>query len=368
MENKGKIDNIFLGIVIAILVFGLFSFVSAAFGVLAKNEAKFASILFSQGMGLIIGLVLLYVFSKIPYLFWRKYSFYIFIFSLLVTLLVFIPGVGKNYNGATRWINIAGVSFQPVELLKIAFIFYFAGWLSWVKSRAKEIKFSILPLMVILAIITAILIKQPDHKSIILIVIVSGGMLIVSGVPWKYILGVAGVSLLIFSAMVLSQDYLQERVKTFINPRVDQDDSAWQLNQSLAAISSGEITGRGLGKSLQKFTRLPEPHGDSIFAVIGEEFGFVGTFLLVSLYVAFALRGMKIAFNAPDSFSRLLVVGLVILIFAQSFINIASNIGLFPLTGVPLVFVSHGGTSLMISLAVVGIILNISKKKSKINI
>lgn len=368
MEHKGKIDNIFLGIVIALLVFGLFSFVSASFGVLAKNEAKFAGVIFSQTVGLLAGLALMYVCSRIPYKFWRNYAFYFFAASLIITLLVFVPGLGQKHGGATRWIDIAGMSFQPVEFLKISFIFYFAGWLSWVKSKAKELKYGVLPLFVILSIITAILIKQPDHKSIILIVIASGAMLVASGVPWKYILGVAGISLLIFFVMVMTKPYLKDRVMTFINPAHDVKDTSYQLNQSLIAIGSGEIFGRGLGKSIQKFTYLPEPQGDSIFAVIGEEFGFVGACLLIILYLAFALRGMKIAFNAPDSFSRLLVVGLVILLLAQSFMNIASSIGAFPLTGVPLVFVSHGGTSLMFSLAVVGIILNISRQKSKINI
>ncbi|MDQ5883510.1 MAG: cell division protein FtsW [Patescibacteria group bacterium] len=365
MENKEKIDNIFLGIVIALLVFGLFSFVSASFGILAKNEAKFAGVLFSQAVGLLTGLTLMYICSRIPYKFWRNYAFYFFTASLLITLLVFVPGLGQKHGGATRWIDIGGMSFQPVEFLKISFIFYFAGWLSWVKSKAKEIKYGILPLFVILAIVTAILVKQPDHKSIILIVLASGGMLIASGVPWKYILGAAGISLLIFAGMVISKDYLRDRVMTFLNPANDVMGTSYQLNQSLIAIGSGELFGRGLGKSVQKFTYLPEPQGDSIFAVIGEEFGFVGTSLLVILYIAFALRGMKIAFNAPDSFSRLMVVGLVILIVAQSFLNIASSLGAFPLTGVPLVFVSHGGTSLMFSLAVVGIILNISKQKVK---
>lgn len=368
MENKGKIDKIFLGIVIALLVFGLFSFVSASFGILAKNEAKFAGVLFSQTIGLLTGLGLMYVCSRIPYKFWRNYAFYFFLASLIVTLLVFIPGLGQKHGGARRWIDIGGISFQPVEFLKIAFIFYFAGWLSWVKSKVKELKYGVLPLFIILSIVTLVLIKQPDHKSIILIVIASGAMLVASGVPWKYIFGVAGISLIVFSIMVLTKPYLKERVMTFINPSHDVKDTSYQLNQSLIAIGSGEIFGRGLGKSVQKFTYLPEPQGDSIFAVIGEEFGFVGATLLIILYIALFLRGMKIAFRAPDSFSRLMVVGLVILLLAQSFMNIASSIGAFPLTGVPLVFISHGGTSLMFSLAVVGIILNISKQKSKMDL
>lgn len=366
MPKKQKVDNIFLGIVIALLIIGLFSFVSASFGILAKNQAKFASVLFSQAIGLITGVGLLFACSKIPYKFWRNHSFYLFIASIIVTLFVFIPGLGQEHGGARRWINIAGISFQPVEFLKISFIFYFAAWLSWVKSRAKEIKFSILPLVVMLLIVALILLQQPDTKSIILLLIASLSMLIVSGVPWKYIFAAVGVGILVLGVFALTRPYLVERIKTFVDPTHDLQGSSFQLQQSLVAIGSGGVFGRGLGQSVQKFTYLPEPQGDSIFAVIGEEFGIIGTFLIVILYIAFTLRGLKIAYRSPDSFSRLLVVGLVILLLAQSFMNMASIVGLFPLTGVPLVFISHGGTSLMFSLAIVGIILNISKYQIKI--
>lgn len=159
--------------------------------------------------------------------------------------------------------------------------------------------------------------------------------------------------------------YVMERIKTFINPSSDPRGSSYQLQQSLIAIGSGGAFGRGLGQSVQKFNYLPEPQGDSIFAVIGEEFGFLGTTLLLTLYVFFAIRGFKIALRAPDTFSRYLVVGLVTLLTAQSFLNIASLVGLFPLTGVPLVFISHGGTALMVALGAVGIILNVSRYTKK---
>jgi cell division protein FtsW len=363
MQSKEKIDKIFLGIVLVLLVIGIFVFISASLGVLAKNEIKFLSILYSQAIGLIAGLIFMFLAIKIPYKFWRKYAFYIFIFSIFLTLLVFVPGLGFRHGGATRWISLGGMSFQPVEILKIAFVFYFATWLSWVKSKVKELRYGLLPLGIILGLIALILIKQPDHKSIILLVFAASGMLVASGVPWKYILSVLGISLVVFSIMVATKPYLKNRVMTFINPGHDVLDKSFQLNQSLIAIGTGETWGRGLGKSVQKFTRLPEPQGDSIFAVIGEEFGFIGSTLIILLYIVFGLRGLKIAYEAPDSFSRLMVVGLVILIMAQSFMHIASSIGAFPLTGVPLVFVSHGGTSLMASLFMVGIILNISKYK-----
>ena len=220
--------------------------------------------------------------------------------------------------------------------------------------------------MVLIGIIALVLLKQPDTKSIILITTTSMVMLFVSGTPIKHIVGLFGGALIGFAILVYFTPYLQERVQTFINPSANSQTSSYQLQQSLIAVGSGGILGRGLGQSVQKFNYLPEPQGDSIFAVIGEELGFVGASLIVLLFVAFIFRGFRIATrNAPDSFSKLLVIGLVTIMTAQSFMNIASTTGVFPLTGVPLVFVSHGGTALLLSLGMVGIILNISRFQGK---
>ena len=229
----------------------------------------------------------------------------------------------------------------------------------------RDIRFSILPLVVLLAIIAVVLVKQPDTKSIILVTVTAVGMLFVSGAPWKYILGLLGGALVAFAILVYFKPYLMERINTFVNPNQNGSSTSWQLQQSLIAVGSGGMFGRGLGQSIQKFNYLPEPQGDSIFAVVGEELGFLGSVLVIFLYVAFALRGYKIAYNAPDPFSKLLVVGIITIITAQSFMNIASIIGVFPLTGVPLVFISHGGTALLLSLGMMGIVLNISKHQKK---
>lgn len=362
MSKIGKIDKFFLGVVITLLGFGFFSFVSASLGVLARSgEDKFWGIIISQSLGLVLGALFMWLFSRIDYKFWRRNAFYLFLFAIGLTLLVFIPSLSFEHGGARRWITLGPISFQPVEILKIAFIIYFAGWLSWVKAKAKQVKFGILPLVAMLLIVAAILLQQPDTKSIILIFIASASMLILSGVPWRYIFIAIGIGALMFGVLAISKPYLFKRVTTFLNPSSDLQGSSFQLQQSLIGIGSGGIFGKGLGQSLQKFTYLPEPQGDSIFAVVGEEFGFIGTTIVVVLFLIFGLRGMRIAYRAPDSFGRLMVAGLVILLLAQSFLNIASIIGLFPLTGVPLVFISHGGTSLMIAMATVGIILNVSR-------
>ena len=365
MKEK-KIDKFFLIIVGILLSLGVIMFVSASLGVLAKDTKLFYSVLFNQlVLGLGVGLVGMYFFSKINYKVLRKYSFLFFVFSILLTASVFIPHWGWSHGGATRWIQFSGFSFQPVEFLKFGFILYFAAWLSSVKHKLEDFKFGILPFAAMLLVISFVLFKQPDTKSFILIVATGISMLFISGVPVKYILGVGLGVTFVLGSLVFFTPYLQARVKTFLDPGADPRGSSYQIQQSLIALGSGGFFGRGLGQSIQKFSYLPEPQGDSIFAVLGEELGFVGTTATIILYLLFALRGFRIANNSPDLFSRLLVSGIIMMITVQSFLHIASVTGVFPLTGVPLPFMSHGGTSLMIYLMAMGIVLNVSKFKTK---
>ena len=365
-KKEKSIDTFFLGIVIALVVFGLIMFLSASFGVLAKDQAKFSGILFNQiAFGLIGGTFAMWVAYKIPYEFWRKYAFYLFIGGIILIALVFVPGLGFSHGGATRWISIGPISFQPVEFLKIAFIIYFSAWIAWIrpKENIDHVKKIVIPFVVLFGIVAAILVQQPDTKSLILLMSTGVVMMFVARIPYKYIAGLVLIGVAIFSLVVVFKPYVRERVQTFLDPSHDPRGASFQLNQAQIAIGAGGVWGRGLGQGIQKFTYLPEPQGDSIFAVIGEELGFIGSFVTILLYVLFALRGLRIASRSPDTFSRLLVTGLVIILTAQSFLNIASIAGLFPLTGVPLVFISHGGTSLLFALFSVGIILNISKRQ-----
>ncbi len=361
MKEK-KVDRFFLIVVLLLISIGIAMFISASLGILAKNANTFYSILFSQlVLGFGFGFLAIYFSLKINYKFWRDYSFYIFLGSILLTAAVFIPGLGWKHLGAQRWIQFIGLRFQPVEILKFGFVIYFAAWLSWAKNRVQDFRFGILPLAILLTIIAAILFRQPDTKSFILIAVTGFCMLFISGVSMKWITLLGAGSMIVLGFLVFFTPYLQDRIKTFMDPSQDPQGSSYQIQQSLIAIGSGGIFGRGYGQSIQKFSYLPEPQGDSIFAVVGEELGFVGSVAIIILYLLFVLRGLRIANNSPDLFSRLLVSGIVILIVAQSFMNIASITGVFPLTGVPLVFISHGGTSLMIDLLALGIVLQISK-------
>lgn len=359
---RKQIDRPFLITVIILVVAGFFIFTSASLGLLAREGAKFSSVAFSQlFFGIFLGSIALLVTSTIRYRFWRKYAIFIFIFSIIATLLVFVPGLGQEFSGAKRWLDLGPFSLQPAEFLKIGFIIYLAAWLSGLKGKLHTITHGIVPFVILLIIVGTILLSQPDTGTFIVIGVTGITMFIAAGARWRDILYLGGSAAAGFSLLAYFQPYIKSRILTFINPAFDPLGASYQIKQSLIAIGSGEIFGRGFGQSVQKFKFLPEPIGDSIFAVAAEEFGFIGSVILISLFIFLALRGLKIAGRAQDHFGGLLVVGIVILIISQSFINIASMLGVIPLTGLPLLFVSHGGSALFFALAEVGIVLNVSK-------
>lgn len=359
---RGKqADRMFLGIVTVLLVSGLLIFTSASLGLLARTGANFSSVALTQLAAVVLGCLIAFVVSKIHYTFWRRASFYIFIASIILTLLVFVPHIGLTFGGGKRWIGIGGFSFQPAEFLKIAFVMYSATWLAGAKEKVTTFKEGMLPIIIMLAIVGVILLKQPDTDTFVSIFLAAMGMFIVAGGRFRHLFGLVAASLLGFAALVFMRPYLMQRITTFLNPAADPLGAGYQIQQSLIAIGSGEIFGRGFGQSIQKFSYLPEPIGDSIFAVAAEEFGFIGGVFLLLLFLFFTLRGLRIAVKSPDMFGGLLTVGIVILIVSGSFMNIASMLGVVPLSGLPLFFVSHGGSAMILALFQVGIILNISK-------
>jgi len=362
MKREQRVDRWFLIAVIVMTVAGFFIFASASLGLLAREGARFANVAFSQTFfGLFLGTLACITTSLINYRVWRKYALYLFMASIAVTLLVFVPGIGLSHGGATRWIEIVGISVQPSEFLKIGFIIYLAAWISGVKKNIGAIKFGIGPLLALFGIVGAVLLNQPDTDTFVILCATALAMFAVGGGKWRHVFLVVLIGVLSFVALVQTTPYLKDRITTYINPTEDKLGSGYQLNQSLIAIGSGKIFGRGFGQSVQKFNLLPEPIGDSIFAVMAEEFGFVGSIGLIALYIFFAFRGMRIAMNSPDTFGGLLAFGIVILIVTQSFVNMGAMLGVLPLSGIPLLFVSHGGTALFMTLAEVGIVLNISR-------
>ncbi len=362
-----KVDKIFIISFLALLVCGLMVFISASLGIYARDNAKFTSIVFSQlFLGVFMGAIALFITYKIPYKFWQKYSFWFFIVSVITALLVFIPGVGVCHNGACRWIYILGFSFQPLEFLKIGFIIYFAAWIAHVKDGVQTIKSGLLPLLILLGIIGGILLKQPDTDSFVIIAIVGMAMYLIGGGRWRHMFLIGAVGFTCVAGLFFVRPYLLDRLTTFLHPDQNALTSGYQIQQSLIAVGSGEIFGRGLGQSIQKFKFLPESVGDAIFPIAAEEFGFVGSVFIILLFIFFLSRGLKLANQSPDVFSRLLVIGIVILITVQSFLNIAAMIGVIPVSGSPLIFFSQGGTALFFTMAEIGILINISKYRKLI--
>lgn len=362
-----KIDRPFFIIVSTLVIFGFFIFTSASLGLLAREGAKFSQVAVSQIVfGIIGGSIALLITSRINYRFWKKNAFYIFILSIIATLLVYVPGLGLEFGGAKRWIDLGITSFQPAELLKIGFIMYLSAYFSSLRTKVKKTKYGLVPFLGVLGIVTLILLLQPDTGTLIVIIAAGIAIFFVAGAKISHIFSIAFLATIGLAVVAFFRPYVMDRLFSFINPSVDPLGSSYQIQQSLIAIGSGEWFGRGFGQSIQKFNFLPEPIGDSIFSVAAEEFGFVGSIILISLFLAFTYRGFMIAMKSPDYFSGLLVVGIITLITAQTFINIGAMLGLLPLTGLPLPFISHGGTALFFALAEVGIILNISKYPKRV--
>ncbi len=362
----GKISKPFLIWTIVLIVAGFFIFCSASLGVLARDGVKFSNVAFNQIFyGLFLGSIACLIFARVDYHIWKKYSFVFFIGSILLTLLVFAPGIGMEHGGAKRWLNLGFITFQPAELLKIAFIIYFAAWLSRLKSKVATFSWGLLPFLIFIGVLGAILLAQPDTDTFAVIVFAALSMYIASGAKWRHVLAILIAGVAVLAVLAFTRPYIMQRIKVMLNPAANNQTSGYQLNQSLIAVGSGQVWGRGFGQSIQKFHYLPEPIGDSVFAVAAEEFGFVGAFIIVIIFTAFGLEGLKISSKSSDDFGRLMSLGIVILIVSQAFLNIGGMIGVLPLTGIPLPFVSHGGTALFITLIEAGIIMNISRSAKK---
>jgi len=362
-SNEKSIDKIFLGTVITLVIIGFIIFISASMGILAKNSVQFTSIVSKQVFfGIIFGSLACFIFSKIDYKIYRKHSLFIFIISIIFTSLVFVPHLGTNLNTfARRWISLFGFTFQPVATLNIGFIISWAAWLFSVKEKVSTFKFGFLPLIIITAITGGLLLSQPDTDSFIILCVTFVIMFLVAGGRKRYVATLAFLGLVCLFILALTRPYVMSRIETFIHPSENSQTSSYQIQQSLIAVGSGQVFGKGLGQSIQKYNFLPESISDTIFAVFAEEGGFVWCVFAIGIFLFFVFRGFRIAIRSPDIFGGLLVVGIVILTILQSFTNIASVLGIIPFSGLPLAFFSQGGTAMLMVLIEIGIVLNVSK-------
>lgn len=357
-----SIDRKLLLAILVLLGIGLLMIASA--GVLyGRTRFDDAYHFFKQQLiGLSVGLVFLYVFQRIDYRVWRRFVVPIFFVALGLLILVFIPGIGTTVYGAARWVEIGPLSFQPSEVMKLSIILYLAAWLSS-RGKAKAADFfeGFVPFLAILSIVAFLIIKQPDTGTLGLIFLISLSIFFASGANLTHMAALFFGGLAFLAILIKIAPYRLQRFLVFLNPEHDPQGFGYHVTQALLAIGAGGVFGAGLGQSRQKFNYLPEPVTDSIFAILGEEFGLIGTVVIVALFLFVAWRGLRIARLAPDAFGRLTAVGIVSWIVFQAFINMSAISGLIPLTGIPLPFISYGGTSLVVLLASVGILLNISK-------
>ncbi len=360
---RRHIDYPLLTITLVLVLAGLLIVSSASVALSQKNFGNIYAYLLHQALyGGLVGLGALTVTQAIPYSFWRKVALPLLILSLGLVAAVFIPELGVESGGARRWLEVFGFSFQPSEALKFSVILYVSSWLERKRGEVYGFTSAFIPFVVIITIAGALLILQPDIGTLLVIVggatvlyFLGGGRL--SQLSALAILGV--VSLL---AVIRAAPYRLNRILVFFNPSFDSQGVGYHLGQALLAIGSGGFFGRGFGHSIQKYSYLPEPIGDSIFAVVVEELGFLGALLLIAAFFLFLWRVIAIAKRAPNFFGKLLAAGLGSMIVLQAFVNMAAISGLLPLTGIPLPFISYGGTSLVMTLAMVGIILNVSKR------
>jgi cell division protein FtsW len=344
---------------------GIFVFTSASLGILTNSVAQFQKTIIKQLAVFFIGWLALAFVAGVNYKKWDKPSKYIYIVSILTTLLVFIPGLGMGAKGGQSWIDLGFTTVQPMEFMKLGFVLFYASYLASIKDKVQTFKYGVLASLAILGLPVAVLLLQNDTGSALSPSVAGIAMFLVAGGKKRYVSGAVVLAVVVVAIAAFVSPHVMARIKTYIDPSQNLQGSGYQLNQSLIAVGSGQIFGRGLGQSIQKFTFLPEATGDSIFPVVAEEFGFVGSAIIVLLFLSFGLRGYKIAGAVSDVFGRLLVVGFVTLAFSQSFLNIGTMLGVVPMTGVPLIFLSLGGTALLFSLLEMGIILNVSRVQSR---
>lgn len=360
--KEHKPDKGLIIIVFSLLIVGFVILSSASAVISQENRGNSYYYLLHQLLyGGVIGIIAFLIVQKINYRFYKKIALVLFFGSLILMGLVFVPSLSYSHAGAQRWLAVGPLSFQPSEFFKLSFVIYLAAFFS-----KKEKSFNtLIPFLVIMGLVGGLMALQSDAGTLALLAIIGFIIYFLSGAK-IYQLGVVAVCYLgAFFSLIKFFPHRMARFTTFLNPLVDPQGISYQINQALLAIGSGGIFGRGLGHSQQKYNYLPEPMGDSIFAIFAEEIGFIGGLVLIILFFILAFKGLRIGKKAPDDFAKLLAVGITSWLVFQAFINIAGITSLIPLTGIPLPFVSYGGTALIISLVGAGILVNISKHTKK---
>lgn len=313
--------------------------------------------------GFLPGLLLFFVLSKLNYQKLKKFYILFFLFSIVLLALVFIPGLGVSFGtGSKSWIYLLGFSFQPAEIIKLTFLIFITAWLDKRRERLDSFAYGFIPFILYVGIIAALIIAQPDIGTLSIFLLIVFLVYFVAGAKWKHLGLITLGAIAALGILIKIAPYRIARLTAFLNPSADPQGIGYHINQALLAIGSGGWFGLGLGHSLQKFQYLPEVAGDSIFAIMAEELGFVLMLILIMLFLWMFIKMIKIAEKAPDFFGYLLTIGIAVWLTGQFFVNIGAMLGLLPLTGLPLPLISYGGTSMLTMMAAMGIVVNISKQ------
>ena len=360
--RAGTPDYFLMAALCILLVFGLAMLASASSG-LGKTEFNNSYYYLEHQLlfGLSIGLIGFLIGYYIPYYKFKNIAFILLLISIVALVLVFTP-LGTMVNSTNRWLRLGPLSFQPAELMKFTYILYLAAWLSNAKfKRTTDFQSGLLPFAIISGLIAILLILQPATSTVA--ILLGAGLIVyfVSGAPWKYILGIIGIAVVAVAIVIAVTPYRRARILGYLHPTQNLQGQNYQVNQALIAIGSGGLFGVGYGQSATKDSYLPTPINDSIFAVVAEELGFIGAGALVALFVIVTLRMFWLARKTGDQFGRMILIGFGTVIALQAFVNMASISGIIPLTGVPLPFVSYGGTALAVFITMSGVALNVTR-------
>lgn len=353
-KKASRLDFQLLVCVAGLLIFGLIMVYDAAVVQAFKDHGDKYYYIKQQLIWMGLGIITLFTFTIFNYQFLRKLALPMLLGSLVLLLAVFIPGLGYSAGGAHRWLNLGPVNIQPAEIIKLSSIIFFASLF-----ERKVRTFPFFSVVFVVSFIVGVL--QRDLGSTIVFFLTSVFIYYFAGAPAKHILSLIPVGVVGFLLFVLSADYRKNRVLAFLDPFADPQGYSYHIFQVLIAIGSGGLFGLGIGQSRQKFEYIPEVTTDSIFAVVGEELGFAGSIFLIGLFVFLIYKGFKITQNCEEPFGKILAFGLTCWLGIQTIVNLGAMVALVPLTGVPLPFISYGGSALLANLMAVGILLNISK-------
>lgn len=361
---RGGVDRIFLIIVVLLVCYGSIMVASASYVFARSQMGDSFYFIKKQLLWATIGIIAMLVMSFVDYGFLKKATPVIFAVSYFLLWLVFVPGLGVTNKGATRWVNLKIIQFQPSDVMKFALVLMMALYISKFQHKAKTFQYGLLCPACIVVLVCGTVALEKHMSATIILFIIGASMIFIAGADMKWVGGIGATFAAAAAGLILFTDYTKKRVDAWLHPENDLGGSGWQPYQSLLAIGSGGLFGVGLGNSYQKHLWLPEPQNDFIFAIVCEELGMVGAFALIALFMLLMWRGFVIAIKAPDTFSSLLVMGLTLKVSIQAILNIAVVTTTIPTTGIALPFFSYGGTALVMQLAEMGIILSISRFSS----